>query len=115
MSYYNQGKNIKETVESKTIAIATFERGAEIIVKALNYYFDEKLFTGNQCVEMMHNNDSKTLKKVADLLEKDDSSKESIVEYLTKLSEEIAAQALVVSMRDELKFDGPKILKKTKQ
>lgn len=106
MSYYNEKKNIKETTQNKTIAVATYEVGAEIIVNALNRYFDER-FTDNEAVEMMHKNNSDSFKKVADFCEKHEYTGEMIVEYLREISEEIEAQALVVSMRDELKFGKP--------
>lgn len=108
MSYYNKGRNVKETTQDKTVAVATYEVGAEIIVKALNFYFGDKTFTGNEAVEMMHKNNADSFKKVADHCEKHEYTGEMIVEYLRELAEEMEAQALVVAMRDELKFGTPK-------
>jgi hypothetical protein len=108
MSYYNEDKKIKETTQSKTLAIATYEVGAEIIVKALNFYFSNKTFTSNEAVEMMHKNNADSFKKVADHCEKHEYTGEMIIDYLRELAEEMEAQSLVVAMRDELKFDCPK-------
>ncbi len=69
MSYYNEKKNINETTKNKTIAVATYEVGAEIIVKALNYYFGDT-YTRNESVEMMHQNTANGLKTIADFLKK---------------------------------------------
>ena len=106
MSYYSIKKSIKETVENKTIAVATYERGAEIIATALNFYFSDN-YTRNESVEMMHTYSSKTLNTIADFVEKNNYSKEEIIDYLRELQDEMEAQAIVVSMRDELKFDKP--------
>jgi D-alanyl-D-alanine dipeptidase len=107
MSYYSEKKNIKETDENKTVAVATYEVGAEVIVKALNFYFGDN-YTRNESVEMMHQNTANALKSIADFLEKHEYTGEMAIEYLREVSEELEAQALVVSMRDELKFDKPK-------
>jgi hypothetical protein len=107
MSYFSDKKNIKETVENKTVAVATYHRGAEIIVKALNYYFGDT-YTRNEAVEMMHKNTSDALKSIADFIEKEEYTGEMTVNYLREISEELEAQALVVAMRDELKFGKPK-------
>jgi hypothetical protein len=107
MGYYSIEKEIKETDYNKTVAVATHEVGAEIIVKALNYYFGDTV-TGNQAVEMMNKNTAFALKKIADFVIKNGYDSEQITEYLMEISEEMEAQALVVSMRDELKFDKPK-------
>lgn len=69
MSYYNDKKNIKETVKNKIVAVATYEVGAEIIVKALNYYFGDT-YTRNEAVEMMHTNTAFDLKSIADFVKK---------------------------------------------
>jgi hypothetical protein len=106
MSYYNDKRNIKETTKNKTVAVATYEVGAEIIVKALNFYFGE-WHTRNEAVEMMNQNTSNALKSIAELAKKQEMDGEELVEYLLEISEDMAAQALVVSMRDELKFDKP--------
>ena len=89
------------------MAVATYEVGAEIIVKALNFYFGET-YTRNQAVEMMHNNTANALTDIAKFLEKHDYTGEMAVNYLREIAEEMKAQALVVAMRDELKFDKPK-------
>jgi len=107
MSYYTHKKEVKETVENKTVAVAKYEGGAEIIVKALNYYFDPETYTRNESVEMMHKNTSSALKSIATFLEKYEYTGEMAIEYLRDIAEEMAAQALVVAMRDELKFDKP--------
>ncbi len=69
MSYYKEGKSIKETTQNKTVAVATYEVGAEIIVKALNYYFGDT-YTRNEAVEMMHQNTSNALNSTADFFRK---------------------------------------------
>jgi hypothetical protein len=107
MSYYNEKKNIKETDKNKTLAVATYDVGAEIIVKALNFYFGD-WYTRNQAVEMMNKNTSNALKRIAEFVKKQEDDSEEIIDYLIEVSEEMEAQALVVSMRDELKFDKPK-------
>lgn len=106
MSYYTDKKNIKESVENKIVAVATYERGAEVIAKALNYYFGDN-YTRNQSVEMMHQNTANALNKIANLLEKHEFTGEMAIEYLREISEEMEAQALVVAMRDELNFSKP--------
>jgi hypothetical protein len=106
MSYHNDKRNIKDTDKNKTVAVANYEVGAEIIVKALNYYFGDT-YTRNEAVEMMHQNTSDALKNIANFLEKYEYTGEMAIEYLRELSEEMEAQALVVSMRDELKFEKP--------
>lgn len=68
----------------------------------------KKKWTNNQAVEMMHNNTANALKSIADFVRKHEYTAEEIIEYLNELSEEMKAQALVVAMRDELKFDKPK-------
>lgn len=106
MGYYNKKKEVKETVENKVLAVATYEAGAEIIVKALNFYFGDT-YTRNQSVEMMNTNTANALKSIADFVKKYEYDSEEIIEYLIDMSEQMAAQALVVSLRDELKFDKP--------
>jgi hypothetical protein len=107
MGYYNDKKNIKETTKNKIVAVATYEVGAEVIVKALNFYFGDT-YTRNQAVEMMNQNTADALKSIVELAKKQEMNGEELIEYLLEISEEMAAQALVVSMRDELKFDKPK-------
>lgn len=106
MPYLNNGKNIIETTQNKIVAIATYEVGAEIIVKALNYYFGDT-YTRNEAVEMMHQNTANGLKRIADFVEKEEYDSEEIIEYLKEIQEAMEAQALLVSMRDELKFSKP--------
>lgn len=106
MGYYNDKKNIKETTQNKIVAVATYEVGAEIIAKALNYYFGNT-YTRNEAVEMMYQNTANSLKIIADFVEKEEYDSEDIIDYLREVQEEIEAQALVVSMRDELKFEKP--------
>ena len=103
MSYYNEGNNVKETTQNKIVAVATYEAGAKIIAKALNFYFDDT-YTRNKCVEMVHQNTSNTLKEIAELAKKQEIGADELIEYLLEISESMAAQAMVVSMRDELKF-----------
>ena len=108
MGYYNEGKKVKETTQNKTVSVATYEVGAEIIVRALNFYFGNKMFTGNEAVEMMHKNNADSFKKVADHCEKHEYTGEMVIEYLREIAEEMEAQASVVAIRDELKFGSPK-------
>lgn len=108
MSYHNEKRNIKDTEANKIVAVATYEVGAEIIVKALNHYLDKKMFRENEAIEMMHKNNADTLTRIADFLEKHEYTGEMAIEWLREMAEEMEAQALVVSMRDELKFDKPK-------
>jgi hypothetical protein len=106
MDFHNDKKQIKHSPQNKTVAVATYEAGAKVIVNALNYYFGQS-FTQNQCVEMMHKNTSNSLKDIATHLEKHEHSVEEAIKFLREIAEEMEAQALVVSMRDELKFDSP--------
>lgn len=106
MGYYNSNKQVKEDVTNKVVAVATYEVGAEVIVKALNYFFGDT-YTRNESVEMMHQNTSQALKSISDMVEKWEYGSEQIIEYLREVAEEMEAQALVVAMRDELKFDKP--------
>lgn len=109
MSYISDKKLVKDKEHNKIVCVATHEAGAEIIVKALNHYFTPKeKFTGNEAVEMMHNNTATAFKKVADFLDKNEYGVEQAIRFLRESAEEMEAQALVVSMRDELKFDSPK-------
>lgn len=107
MGYYSENKNIIDPIDNKIIAVATYEIGAPIIVKALNYFFGDT-YTRNESVEMMHQNTSNALKSIVVFLEKHNYTIEMALEYLIELSEELEAQALVVSMRDELKFGKSK-------
>lgn len=107
MSYYNEGKKIKETIKGVVLAVATCERRAEIIVQALNFYFGDT-YTRNQCVEMMHQNTAMAFNKTADFFEREEYTGEMAIEYLRDTAEQMEAQVIVVSMRDELKFGSPK-------
>ena len=108
MSYYADKKNVKETTKNKTVAVASYEEGADVIVKALNYYFGDITFTKNQSVEMMNQNTSDALKSIAELAIKEKMGAKELIDYLLEISEKMAAQALVVSLRDELKFENPR-------
>lgn len=68
----------------------------------------KKEWTKNEAIEMMHANTASALKKIADFVEKWDYSEKQIIDYLREIGSEMEAQALVVSLRDELKFDKPK-------
>lgn len=103
MSYFSDKKSVKETTRNKTVAVATYEVGAEIIVKALNFYFGDT-YTRNQSVEMMHQNTANAFKKTADFFEREGYTGEDAIDYLRETAEVLEAQSLVVSMRDELKF-----------
>lgn len=107
MGYRNKNKEVIDVEYDKTVAVATHEAGAEIIVKALNFYFGDT-YTRNESVEMMNSNTSNALKSIAEFVRKHEYDTDQIIEYMIELSEEMAAQALVVSLRDELKFDKPK-------
>ena len=107
MGYYSIKGEVKETVGNKTVALSSHAAGAEIIAKALNYYFGDT-FTRNQAVEIMNTNTANALKSIAEHVKKHEHDPKEIIDYLLELSDEMAAQALVVSLRDELKFDKPK-------
>jgi hypothetical protein len=68
----------------------------------------KKEFTKNEVCEMMHNNTAESLKTISFFVERWELDAKEIVEYLIEIADELAAQAIVVSMRDELKFDKPK-------
>lgn len=68
----------------------------------------KKAWTKNEAVEMMHANTSSSLKTIADFVKRHDMDADEIIDYLIEISEELSAQALVVALRDELKFDKPK-------
>jgi len=108
MAYYSYKNQIKETVENKTVAIATYQEGTAVIVKALNFYFGNT-YSRNESVEMMHTNTANALKTIAEMVGKWGYNSEQIIDYLIEIAEEMEAQALVVSIRDELKFDKPNI------
>lgn len=107
MSYFNKKREVKDTVDNRTVAVAAYDVGAEIIARALNHYFGNT-FTRNESVEMMNANTGYAFKKIADFVKKHEYDAEQIIIYLIEVSEEMAAQALVVSLRDECKFDKPK-------
>ena len=67
----------------------------------------EKVITRNECISLMYKNTSYALSKLSEHIKKHSLSSNQIVDLITEMSEELAAQALVVSMRDELKFDKP--------
>ena len=104
--YYNRKKEVVDEKANVIVAVATHEKGAEIICKALNFYFGDN-YTRNQSVEMMHSHTSSALNDISNLLEKYEYTGEMAIDYLRELSEEFKAQSLVVAMRDELKFDKP--------
>ncbi len=106
MSYCNDKRNVIDEDVNKVVAVATYDKGAEVVVKALNFYFSDS-FSRNESVEMMHNNTSDALENIANFLEKHEYTGEMAIEYLREVSELLKAQALVVAMRDELKFDKP--------
>jgi hypothetical protein len=105
--FYNVNKQIKCEGGVGNIAVADSVRQAEIITKVLNYYFHSEHFTRNESTEMMCKNTSSSLSRIADFVEKHEYTGEQVVEYLREISDELEAQALVVSLRDELKFDKP--------
>ncbi len=106
MSYCNDKRNIIDEQVNKIVAVAAYDKGAEVVVKALNFYFSDS-YSRNESVEMMHSHTSGALEKIADFLEKNEYTGEMAIEYLREAAEEFKAQALVVAMRDELKFDKP--------
>jgi len=106
MAYYSDKKEVKEPKYNKTIAVATYVEGAEIIAKALNLYFSET-FTRNEASEMHLSYGALVLNRTIKFVEKNEYTREEIIDWMTELAEEMEAQALVVSMRDELKFDKP--------
>jgi len=68
----------------------------------------KKTWTQNEAVEMMNQNTANALKQIASHVKKWKMKKKEIIEYLIEISDEMEAQALVVSMRDEIGFDKPK-------
>lgn len=106
MRYIHDKSDIRDSDADKTIAISTHEKGAEIIAKALNFYFGDT-YTRNQTVEMMHQNTANVLQRIADFVEKKEFDSYEIIEYIRELQEGMEAQALVVSIRDECGFDKP--------
>jgi len=59
-------------------------------------------FTDNEIVAMIHENESITLKALADYIEKWQMSYEDVVKLLRDISDEQAAQSMVVELRDKL-------------
>jgi 3'-phosphoadenosine 5'-phosphosulfate sulfotransferase (PAPS reductase)/FAD synthetase len=108
MPYYSQGKEVKEPTQNKTVAIATHVAGAEVIVKALNVFFGTEVFSKNRTIELMHENTAFAFRKTADFIEQHKYTGEMTVEYLRETADVLEAQAMVVSLRDELKIDKPK-------
>ena len=106
MSFYSENKTVKDKESNKIVAVSVQEDGGSIIAKALNFYFGDS-YTRNNVVEMMHSNTAMALETIADYAEKNEFSAEELIEYLRDTAEEMKAQALVVSLRDELKIDKP--------
>jgi len=104
--WVSDGKEVKDSTTGKTVAVSAHLEGAEIIAKALNFYFGNT-YTRNDAVEMMHKNTGQSLDSIADYFEKHEYTGRMAIEFLRETAEEMKAQALVVSMRDELKFGKP--------
>jgi hypothetical protein len=97
-------KNIKATENEKLLAVAATEVAAAIIARALNYYLENETYTPIQCVEMMYRNTSKALQAIADHADKHQMKAHDLIDILRKAGDELNAQAMVVSLRDELKL-----------
>lgn len=69
----------------------------------------KKVWTQNEAVEMMNSNTANALKSIADFAKKTKMNKKEIIDFLLETSEEMKAQAIVVSLRDELGFGAAKI------
>ena len=67
----------------------------------------KKIWTNNEAVAMMNENTADALKTIADHANKWQMAADELIDYLLEISEEMSAQAIIVSMRDELKFDKP--------
>lgn len=67
----------------------------------------KKEWTRNEAVEMMHNNTANALKSIAQHCKKHNYNANEIIDLLIEASDEMEAQALVVSLRDELNFNKP--------
>ena len=107
MDFYNSGKNVKSKKTGNLVAVAANEEHAEIIVKALNFYFGET-YTTNEAVAAMHRNTANALNSIAAFSKKHEYTGEMLCDYLIEVAEEMNAQSLVVEMRTELKFNKPK-------
>ena len=107
MNYHSEKNSIKDKEADKIIAMATSDRGAEIIAKALNFYFGDSL-TRNQTIGMMHENTSDALSRIADFAEQNKLTAVELVAWMREIADEMKGQSLVVSICDELKIDRPK-------
>lgn len=67
----------------------------------------KKMWTKNEAIEMMHSNTSNALKAIADAVKRWEYDADEIIDYLIELSEDMEAQALVVTLRDEFGYDLP--------
>ena len=85
MGYYTDKRKVIETTEGKVVAIATNERGAEIIANLLNHYF-KGCYTHNEAVEMMHENTANALDRISSFVQKNEYTAEMIIEYLNRIS-----------------------------
>ena len=106
MQYISIGNKVIDNKANCKVAIANNEDGATALCKILNHYFSGSV-TNNEAISMMHKYTAKSLCDIADFLKKHKYTGDMAVEYLREISEELNAQSLVVSLRDELKFDKP--------
>ncbi len=67
----------------------------------------KKEWTKNEAIEMMHANTANALKAIALSVEKWNYDAKEIIDYLIETAEEMEAQALTVTIRDELGYDLP--------
>lgn len=105
--FYSKGVRVKAAKNNRTIATANSESEAEIITKALNYYFGTS-YTKNDALEMMHQNTANVLGKIVDFCEINELDAHEIIDTMKECKEELEVESLVVSLRDVCGFDGPK-------
>lgn len=68
---------------------------------------NKKYWTKNEAIEMMHTNTANALKAIADAVKRWEYDSDEIIDFLIESAEVLEAQALTVSLRDELGYDFP--------
>lgn len=60
-------------------------------------------FNVNEALEMMYENTSEALNKIAEFIDKSEMNKDEIVSFLKEIADEQQAQSIVVRLREDLK------------
>ncbi|WP_346320951.1 hypothetical protein [Chitinophaga sp. YIM B06452] len=65
---------------------------------------EDKVFTKNEAVSLMHRNTARSLRMIADHIGKQGLSGNEVQALLIEFADELEAQAVVVDLRDALKI-----------